>query len=55
MAEPPSSTLRKDFRIFRDPGFLITLVLIGILAAIGTYLLVWASNEYGIPLREYWR
>jgi hypothetical protein len=55
MEEPPSSSLRKDFRIFLDPGFLVTLVLIGLLAAAGIYLLVHASNQYGIPIREYWR
>jgi hypothetical protein len=55
MTEPPSSSLRKDLRIFRDPGFLVTLLLIGLLAAIGAYILVHASNEYGIPIREYWR
>jgi hypothetical protein len=54
MAKPPSGSLRKDFRIFRDPGFLFTLVLIGLLASIGAYILVQASNEYGIPIREYW-
>jgi hypothetical protein len=55
MTEPPGSSLRKDFRVFRDPGFLVTLLLIGLLAVIGAYLLVQASNEYGIPVREYWR
>jgi hypothetical protein len=55
MAEPPGSSLRKDFRIFLDPGFLITLVLVGLLSAVGIYLLVQASNEYGVPLREYWQ
>ncbi|MFL4996092.1 hypothetical protein [Microvirga tunisiensis] len=40
-------------RIFRDPGFLITLLLIGLLAAVGAYILVHASNEYGIPLQRY--
>jgi hypothetical protein len=54
MTEPPSSSLRKDFRIFRDPGFLITLILIGVLLAAGAYILVHASNEYGIPIRVYW-
>jgi hypothetical protein len=29
--------------------------LIGLLSAIGAYILVHASNEYGIPVREYWR
>jgi hypothetical protein len=55
MTQPPRSSLRKDFRIFRDPGFLTTLVLIGLLSAIGAYILVHASNQYGIPVREYWR
>jgi len=55
MTEPPSSSLGKDFRIFRDPGFLVTLLLIGLIAAIGAYILVHASNKYGIPIREYWR
>ncbi len=54
MAEPSSSSLKKDFRIFLDPGFLVTLLLIGFLAAVGAYILVHASNEYGIPIREYW-
>jgi hypothetical protein len=47
--------LRKDFRIFLDPGFLVTLAVIGLLAAVGAYILVQAANEYGIPVREYWR
>jgi hypothetical protein len=55
MAEPPESSLRKDVRVFVDPGFLISLALIGLLSAIGIYLLIQASNDYGIPLREYWR
>lgn len=55
MTEPQLSSLRKDFRIFRDRGFLVTLALIGLLAAIGALILVWASNEYGIPVRQFWR
>ena len=55
MTEPPANALRKDLLIFRDPGFLVTLLLIGLLAAVGAYILVWASNEYGIPLQEYWQ
>jgi hypothetical protein len=53
MTAPSANSLRKDMRIFRDPGFLITLLLIGLLAAVGAYILVHASNEYGIPLRRY--
>jgi hypothetical protein len=55
MTEPFSSSLRKDLRIFRDPGFLVTLLLIGVLMVIGAYILIQASNEYGIAVREYWR
>ncbi|WP_165820166.1 hypothetical protein [Microvirga sp. KLBC 81] len=55
MTEPAGSSLRKDFRVFRDPGFLVTLFLIGFLMAIGAYVLVHASNEYGIPVQDYWR
>jgi hypothetical protein len=53
MTAPSANSLRKDMRIFRDPGFLITLLLIGLLAAVGAYILVHASNEYGIPLQRY--
>jgi hypothetical protein len=55
MTEPRASSLSKDFRIFRDPGFLVTLFLIGLLAAVGALILVWASNEYGIPVWQVWR
>lgn len=52
---PQSSSFRKDFGIFRDAGFLVTLLIIGILCALGTYILVQAANDYGIPVRQYWR
>lgn len=55
MPESSSSSMRKDFRIFREPGFLVALLLIGIFAAVAAYILIKASNDYGIPLREYWR
>ncbi|WP_162820179.1 hypothetical protein [Microvirga calopogonii] len=55
MAEPRASSLRKDFLIFRDRGFLVTLFLIGLLAAIAALVLVHASNEYGIPVSQVWR
>lgn len=55
MAKPQSSSLKKDFRVFGDPGFLVTLVIIGVLCAIGAYILVHAANRYGIPVREYWK
>jgi len=52
---PQKSSLGKDFRIFGDPGFLVTLVVIGLLCALGAYILVEAVNSYGIPIRDYWR
>jgi hypothetical protein len=55
MAAPRNSTLRKDFRIFGDLGFLVTLLIIGILAGIGAYVLIKASNTYGIPIGPYWK
>ncbi|WP_262272794.1 MULTISPECIES: hypothetical protein [Microvirga] len=55
MTEPQTSSLRKDLRVFREPGFLVTLLLIGLLTAIGAYILVAAANDYGIPVRDYWR
>jgi hypothetical protein len=48
-------TLRRDFRIFLEPGFLIALLLVGALAAVTTALLVGAAETYGIPLSGYWR
>ena len=54
MAEQRNS-LKRDFGIFMDPGFLVTLLLLGLLAAGGIYLLVHAANEYGVPLRPYWQ
>ncbi|MGO4570696.1 hypothetical protein [Microvirga sp. 2TAF3] len=55
MAKPQISSLRKDFRIFGDPGFLVTLLVIGTICAIGAAILVHAANTYGIPIRDYWR
>ncbi len=55
MTEPNDSSLKRDFRVFLDPGFLVTLALVGLVAALGAYLLVHAANDYGIPVREYWR
>lgn len=50
-----SSSLKKDIKVFRDPGFLVTLLIIGVLCAIGAYVLIYADNRYGIPIREYWQ
>jgi hypothetical protein len=55
MAKPQSSSLKKDLRVFGDPGFLVTLLIIGILCAVGTWVLLYATDRYGISVREYWR
>lgn len=55
MKEPHHSSLRRDFRIFLDPGFLVTLALVTALAAVGAAVLVASSEMYGIPLSGYWR
>jgi hypothetical protein len=52
---PQSNSLKKDLRIFRDPGFLVTLIIIGLLCALGAYLLIRATDEYGISISPYWR
>jgi hypothetical protein len=51
---PKSSSLKKDFRVFRDPGFLVTLLIMGFLCALGAYILIQANNRYGISVRPYW-
>lgn len=55
MAAPRNSTLKKDFRIFGDLGLWVTLLIIGILSGIGAYILVHASNTYGVPVSPYWK
>jgi hypothetical protein len=55
VAMPQSNSLKKDLGIFRDPGFLVTLMIIGLLCALGAYILIKANNEYGISIRQYWR
>ena len=55
MTEPRRTSLQRDFRIFREPGFLLALLLVGILGAGGAGLLIYAANKHGVPLSEYWR
>ncbi len=55
MAKPQNSSLKKDLRVFGDPGFLVALLIIGILCAIGAGILLYATDKYGISVREYWR
>jgi hypothetical protein len=43
------SSLQKDFAIFREPGFLITLVLILLLGAALTGVLLYSTTKYAIP------
>jgi hypothetical protein len=51
-AEPdalrPPGPLGEDFRVFRDPGFLIVLGVVALAWGAGTALLVYASTRYGI-------
>jgi hypothetical protein len=54
MAKARQSILKQDFAIFGDVGFLVTLVLVLLLLAIGTGILIWASEKYGIPVSPYW-
>jgi hypothetical protein len=54
MVERPRSTLWKDFAIFGDAGFLVTLALLLVLMALATGILLWASEKYSIPLSGYW-
>jgi hypothetical protein len=44
----PSSSLRRDFRIFLDPGFWVALALIGLLCAAAAGILLYANTRYGI-------
>jgi hypothetical protein len=46
--EHPSS-LRKDFAIFLEPGFLLVQFLMSLLAAGLTAILLYATMYYGIP------
>jgi len=55
MKEPHRSSLRRDFHIFLEPGFLVTLVLVGAIAAATVAVLVASTERYGIPLSGYWR
>ena len=55
MTEPRRTSLQRDFRIFREPGFLLALLLVGVLGAGGAGLLIYAANKHGVPLSEYWR
>jgi hypothetical protein len=54
MAERPRGTLSKDFAIFGDAGFLVTLALLVVLMGVATALLIWASEKYSIPISGYW-
>ena len=45
--EPPG-TLGKDFRVFRQPGFLVALGLTLVLVAVGAGVLVAVNMEYGV-------
>lgn len=55
MAKARKSTLKQDFSIFGDAGFLTTLAILLLLLAAATAILIWSSEEYGIPLSPYWK
>ncbi len=46
----PHSTLRQDFGVFADPGFLVTLVLLLLLFAAGTAALIYGTTKFAVPL-----
>ncbi|HST95960.1 MAG TPA: hypothetical protein VLJ78_14395 [Microvirga sp.] len=50
----PKSNLGKDFAIFRQPGFLITLAIYLLMTALGIALLVWANTAHGISPLPSW-
>jgi hypothetical protein len=54
MSKPRQRTLKQDFAIFGDVGFLVTLALVLLLLGIGTGILIWTSEKYGIPISPYW-
>jgi len=43
-----SDSLRKDVRIFLDPGFWVALALIGLLSGTGAGILLYANVAHGI-------
>jgi hypothetical protein len=55
MAKARQSTLKQDFAIFGDVGFLVTIVLLLLLFAVATGILIWTSEEYSIPVSPYWK
>jgi hypothetical protein len=55
MQKERSSSLQKDFNVFLQPGFLVALVLLALLCAVGAGILVYSAEKYGIPPSGYWR
>jgi hypothetical protein len=53
--EPRQSSLRRDLSVFRDAGFLVTLALLTGLSAAAVGVLIYTSEEYGIPVSRYLR
>ncbi len=45
----PKSTLGKDFAVFREPGFLVTLGIYVLIVAAAVGITMWASSTHGIP------
>ena len=48
------NVLKRDFGIFAEPGFLVTLAIVGLIGGIGAWILIHSANTYGIPIAPYW-
>ena len=49
------NVLKRDFGIFAEPGFLVTLAIVGLIGGIGAWILIHFDNTYGIPIAPYWK
>ncbi len=44
------STLRRNFGVFAQPGFLVSLAILLVLFAIMTGVLIYGTSEHAVPL-----
>jgi hypothetical protein len=44
----PAGTFRRDFRVFGDPGLLVSLVLLALMVGIVAGALLYGNVNYGI-------
>ncbi len=47
--------LKRDFGNFAEPGFLVALVIVGLIAGVTAWILIHSANTYGIPIEPYWK